>query len=75
MKQRTLDIYTDTRKYIPLHLGQLKEALWESGGMTKDIHEALSKALEWEEKTHSEVLAIYEQYAEALSYFDKEEQA
>ena len=75
MKQRTLDQYTDMRKYIHLYLGQLKDAMWESGGMTKDIHEALCELLEWEEKTHLEVLEIYKQYTSALSSSDKEEQA
>ena len=73
MKQRTLDEYTDIRKYTHLYLGQAKNAIWESGGMTKEIHEAIDEVLEWEEKTHLEVLAIYEQYETALSYLDEEE--
>lgn len=71
MKQRTLDEYTDIRKYTHLYLGQVKNAIWESGAMTKKIHEALDEALEWEEKTHLEVLEIYGAYTAAL----KEEQA
>ena len=61
-----MDQYSDSRKYIAFYVREVTNALWKSGGMTKEIHESLNNVLVWDEKTHLEVLEIYGAYTDTL---------
>lgn len=64
--QRPISEYKDIRKYVHFHINNLKDALWQSGTMTKECYDQLAELEAYEEKVHCEVLELYAAYTNTL---------